>query len=466
VRARQGPVRVAHDVFLSYSSRDAAVANAVCSALERRGVRCWVAPRDVLPGQTWAGAIIDAIEHSRLAVLILSGNSSRSGQVLREVANAVAGGIPVVPFRVEDVQPSKEMQYYISTVHWLDAVTPPLADRLRDLADTVEALLTGDGKQGLPVVASEAVRADPVGRPSTSFARPEVSRGHRRAMPIWSRAALGVATVAFLGAAGLWVTTHRSTQSAAPPPVTATSVASPHATDLAAISSSATRPPTGTTIAEARATDVEGGVTPAAATSTSTAVSASPSPVHTATPTASPSPANAATSTPTAAASSTPEATATPTPVPTLTATPAPTPSKPAPDLEPAPLLGTPLDGAETLPGESITWRWFRELTDEEYYVLSISFLTTDPESGATVVWRDPESGSRWLQTPEFVVPGYYGPSHASADGWYTWTVAVMRGTETAPQAVSQQSEPRRFHCAGKPSLMSGPAPTPTPAQQ
>lgn len=46
--------------FARHSSKDKPVANAVVAALEARGVRCWVAPRDILAGQDWGEAIIAA----------------------------------------------------------------------------------------------------------------------------------------------------------------------------------------------------------------------------------------------------------------------------------------------------------------------------------------------------------------------------------------------------------------------
>ena len=52
---------MAHDVFISYSSKDKAVADAVCAGLEGRGIACWMAPRDIVPGVDWGAAIIDAI---------------------------------------------------------------------------------------------------------------------------------------------------------------------------------------------------------------------------------------------------------------------------------------------------------------------------------------------------------------------------------------------------------------------
>ena len=38
-------------VFISYASRDAAVAQKVCSALEAAGIPCWIAPRNVVPAE-------------------------------------------------------------------------------------------------------------------------------------------------------------------------------------------------------------------------------------------------------------------------------------------------------------------------------------------------------------------------------------------------------------------------------
>jgi hypothetical protein len=52
---------IAHKVFISHSSLDKPVADAVCAALEKNAVRCWIAPRDVQPGSSFAGEITGAI---------------------------------------------------------------------------------------------------------------------------------------------------------------------------------------------------------------------------------------------------------------------------------------------------------------------------------------------------------------------------------------------------------------------
>ena len=47
----------------------------------------------------------------------------------------------MVPFRIEDVPMSKNMEYFLSSPHWLDAMTPPLERHLRTLAQTVKRLV-------------------------------------------------------------------------------------------------------------------------------------------------------------------------------------------------------------------------------------------------------------------------------------------------------------------------------------
>ena len=135
---------MAHDVFISYSSKDKTIADAVCATLESRKIRCWIAPRDVLPGLPYAEALIDGLNQSRVLILVLSASSIESQQVMREVERAVTKGIPVLPLRIEDVVPSKSLEYFVSSSHWLDALTPPLERHLQKLAASVQVLLANE----------------------------------------------------------------------------------------------------------------------------------------------------------------------------------------------------------------------------------------------------------------------------------------------------------------------------------
>jgi hypothetical protein len=143
---------MAHDVFISHSSRDKPVSDAVCAALERAGIRCWVAPRDVQPGRSFAGEITRAIQQSKAMVMIFSANSNTSEQVLREVQLAVDSQLHILQFRIEEVLLNDDLKYYLSTPHWLDALTPPLENHLARLSASMKTLL---GKPDTGAVASD-----------------------------------------------------------------------------------------------------------------------------------------------------------------------------------------------------------------------------------------------------------------------------------------------------------------------
>jgi hypothetical protein len=134
---------MAHEVFISYSSKDRDVADAACAALELKGISCWIAPRDILPGGDWSASIVHAIAQARIFVLVFSANANTSPQIKREVERAVNRGIAVIPVRVEDVRPSEALEYFISTPHWLDAFPPPVEPHLAYLSDVVTGILQG-----------------------------------------------------------------------------------------------------------------------------------------------------------------------------------------------------------------------------------------------------------------------------------------------------------------------------------
>ena len=148
---------MAHDVFISYSSKDKPTADATCASLEAKGIRCWIAPRDITPGADWGEAIIDGINGARVFVLVFSSNANASQQIKREVERAVNHGLPIIPLRIEDVQPGKSLEYFLSMPHWLNALTPPLEQHLKYLAEVVRQILDGKPPPVQPQTASPSV---------------------------------------------------------------------------------------------------------------------------------------------------------------------------------------------------------------------------------------------------------------------------------------------------------------------
>lgn len=157
---------MAHDVFISYSIDDRPIADAMCSTLESNGIRCWIAPRDILPGMDWGGSIIEAIATSRVMVLLLSSKSNASLQVKREVERAVNKGVIVIPFRIENVTLSASLEYQLSVTHWLDALTPPMEKHLQTLSENIRQLLSADGStRDIPIPTRRLEPLQPVPSP-------------------------------------------------------------------------------------------------------------------------------------------------------------------------------------------------------------------------------------------------------------------------------------------------------------
>lgn len=176
-------VCVAQDVFISYSHVDKSAADAACATLEAAGIRCWIAPRDIAPGAEWGEAIVEAIDHSPIMVLIFSSESSESPQIRREVERAVDRGIMIMPVRIEPAEPTRSLAYFMAGVHWLDALTPPLEQHLLALASSIKAFLQAAPRNGaglspqardgpapamvvkpLPTEIPEQVSSQPAGR--------------------------------------------------------------------------------------------------------------------------------------------------------------------------------------------------------------------------------------------------------------------------------------------------------------
>ncbi len=185
---------MAHDVFISHSSKDKVYADAVCARLESEGIRCWIAPRDILPGMAWGEAIVEAIEGSRLMVLLFSSNANSSPQIEREVERALNKQVTIVPLRIEQVMPGKSLEYFLGTPHWLDAVTPPFEQHLEYIAQTIKVLL----HRGEPGQAEEIPRPPaPPPPPPRKFTPPKPG-------PVVIGAA-GVAVVVLLALLGWWL---------------------------------------------------------------------------------------------------------------------------------------------------------------------------------------------------------------------------------------------------------------------
>jgi len=137
------------DVFISHSSQDKVVADQMCAFLESAGLRCWIAPRNIKVGTDWGVGIMEGINHSTIAVLILSSRSNDSGWVQSEVVQVVRREMPIIVFQIEDVALSDSLEINLRRWQWQEATAGPLEGHFEKLRTELENLLHKKrGKRG------------------------------------------------------------------------------------------------------------------------------------------------------------------------------------------------------------------------------------------------------------------------------------------------------------------------------
>ncbi|HUN72040.1 MAG TPA: toll/interleukin-1 receptor domain-containing protein [Steroidobacteraceae bacterium] len=159
---------MARDIFVSYSQPDRDCAYELTHHLEADGFTVWIAPRDVSPAAEWAAEIIDAISSAQVMVLIFSASSNSSPQVRREVERAVHKDLRILPFRIEDVLPSKSLEYFLSAQHWLDGFPAPRAPHYGRLLACLRQWIPDTRGQSAGVATAAPTPAAP---PSAAGAR-------------------------------------------------------------------------------------------------------------------------------------------------------------------------------------------------------------------------------------------------------------------------------------------------------
>jgi hypothetical protein len=181
-------------IFLSYSTTDRSFADDLLRRLEAKGLRVWMAPRDVRPGSDYSEAIQDAIETSAAVVALVSGEANRSRHVRAEIEIAFSCGKPLFPVRFSDVTPAKGLALFLGLGHWTDLFGPDEAASLDRLAAALNHPPSASG----PAPAPPPPPPPPPPRSPPAAPPPRKSRGNK-----WMIAAICLSLAVLLGVAVL-----------------------------------------------------------------------------------------------------------------------------------------------------------------------------------------------------------------------------------------------------------------------
>lgn len=102
-------------VFISYSTKNQASADAMKDLLNRSGIETWMAPGDIPVGSKYAYVINKALKHCSCFLLMLSNDAQNSIWVAKEVERAINYHKPIFSVQIEDMILNDEFEFYIST---------------------------------------------------------------------------------------------------------------------------------------------------------------------------------------------------------------------------------------------------------------------------------------------------------------------------------------------------------------
>jgi TIR domain len=191
-------------IFITYSSKDQKVARTICTALENRGLACWISFRNVKPGENYQEQIVKAIRTAKIMVLVFTANANNSNEIKKELALASQHNLIVIPVRIEDVTPSEAFAYEFATRQWID-LFGDWEDSITRLVEMIAAAInepqSGNGtKAGLlsagdtsaPSSGKSMAESAPATGPASLLQRPS-----KRWAAIAGVAAIVVAVIAY-----------------------------------------------------------------------------------------------------------------------------------------------------------------------------------------------------------------------------------------------------------------------------
>ncbi|MBO5342639.1 MAG: leucine-rich repeat protein [Lachnospiraceae bacterium] len=125
------------NIFISHSTIDKALADYICNAFEERGLSCWIAPRNIVPGSEWAASITEAISEADVLFVLFSKNAMQSTQVSKEIGIADRKGKYIIPYKIDDTEPEGAYDYYLASCHWIMARPQDGDYKINELCDVI-----------------------------------------------------------------------------------------------------------------------------------------------------------------------------------------------------------------------------------------------------------------------------------------------------------------------------------------
>ena len=176
-------------IFISHSSKDHAIAQTICAALESRGSTCWIASRDVGAGDNFQESIVTAIRSAKVMVLVFSENANNSTEIKKELALASQNKVAVIPARVEDVVPAAALAYELATRQWINLFND-WESEIETLCERIKQIVPPPASATAQPATDPRNRSSQTASPSSCCAQPSPAAPQSPRPRAWRRCGL------------------------------------------------------------------------------------------------------------------------------------------------------------------------------------------------------------------------------------------------------------------------------------
>ena len=163
---------MAGHIFISHGSENRDQANELTRYIEARGLRAWIAPRDVRPGVDYSEALQEAIEQCGAFIVLVTDKANRSPYVRVETEMAFSLEKPIFPVRTSEVKPGPGLALFLKIRHWTDAYGPHREESLDRLARELEAVVATSAPDGAGSTEEAQAAPTPVAPPPAAQPAP------------------------------------------------------------------------------------------------------------------------------------------------------------------------------------------------------------------------------------------------------------------------------------------------------
>lgn len=125
-----------YDVFISYQHYAKKIVDYLVENLERSGISCWYAPRNLIGGQEYDEAITKVISNARCVIAVISDEALESQWIKREIVLADDYNIPIISFEIAPISIQKGLTEMLAIKEKIVAYENPS----RSIKNLIEAI--------------------------------------------------------------------------------------------------------------------------------------------------------------------------------------------------------------------------------------------------------------------------------------------------------------------------------------